>query len=150
MKIALLQYPVEWANPSANVRALSERLRVIKGQADIAVVPEMFSTGFCTDRPDLAEPWGGTTCQALQQMAELRDKNNNLSQEEFTAKLQQLAKTQELVATEEQIAQFANMSAAEMRAEAVTRGENVTKAQGELQILIRYVNLLNKLNQIRL
>ena len=73
MKIALLQYPVEWANPSANVRALSERLRVIKGQADIAVVPEMFSTGFCTDRPDLAEPWGGTTCQALQQMADDND-----------------------------------------------------------------------------
>lgn len=73
MKIALLQYPVEWANPSANVRALGERLRVIKGQADIAVVPEMFSTGFCTDRPDLAEPWGGTTCQALQQMADDND-----------------------------------------------------------------------------
>jgi len=73
LKIALLQYPVEWANPPANVRALSERLRVIKGQADIAVVPEMFSTGFCTDRPDLAEPWGGTTCQALQQMANDND-----------------------------------------------------------------------------
>ena len=81
---------------------------------------------------------------ALQQMAELRDKNNNLTQEEFTAKLKELQTNGELIATEQQIAQFANMSAAEMRAEAVTRGENVTKAQGELQILIRYVNLLNK------
>lgn len=66
MKIALLQYPIEWANPRANVRALTERVRAIKGQAELAVVPEMFSTGFCTDRPYLAEPWGGPACQALQ------------------------------------------------------------------------------------
>lgn len=53
-----------------NVGLLDERLQAIAGQADIAVVPEMFSTGFCTDRPDLAEPWGGETCQALQRMAD--------------------------------------------------------------------------------
>jgi predicted amidohydrolase len=71
LKIALLQYPVVWANPQANVGLLDERLRAIAGQADIAVVPEMFSTGFCTDRPGLAEPWGtGETCQALQRMAD--------------------------------------------------------------------------------
>ena len=70
MKVALLQYPIEWANPQANVGLLDERLRAISGEADIAVVPEMFSTGFCTDRPGLAEPWGGPTCQALQRMAD--------------------------------------------------------------------------------
>lgn len=73
MKVALLQYPIEWANPQANVGLLDERLRAIAGQADMAVVPEMFSTGFCTDRPDLAEPWGGPTCQALQHMADTYD-----------------------------------------------------------------------------
>lgn len=73
MKIALLQYPIEWANPQANVGLLDERLRAIAGQADMAVVPEMFSTGFCTDRPDLAEPWGGPTCQVLQHMADTYD-----------------------------------------------------------------------------
>jgi predicted amidohydrolase len=70
MRIALLQYPIEWANPQANTGLLDERLAAIAGKADMAVVPEMFSTGFCTDRPDLAEPWGGATCQALQQMAD--------------------------------------------------------------------------------
>ena len=55
MKIALLQYPIEWANPQANIGLLDERLRAIAGRADIAVVPEMFNTGFCTDRPGLAE-----------------------------------------------------------------------------------------------
>ena len=74
MKIALLQYPVVWANPQANVGLLDERLRAIAGQADIAVVPEMFSTGFCTDRPGLAEEWGkGEVYHALQQMADTYD-----------------------------------------------------------------------------
>ena len=73
MRVALLQYPIEWANPQANIGLLDERLRAISGQADIAVVPEMFSTGFCTDRPDLAEPWNGPTCQALQGMADTYD-----------------------------------------------------------------------------
>ena len=71
MKVALLQYPIEWADPQANIGLLDERLRAIAGQADIAVVPEMFSTGVCTDRPGLAEPWGtGPTCRTLQQMAD--------------------------------------------------------------------------------
>lgn len=74
MRIALLQYPIEWANPQANVGLLNERLQAIAGQADIAVIPEMFSTGFCTDRPDLAEEWiTGPTSQALQHMANTYD-----------------------------------------------------------------------------
>ena len=71
MRIALMQYPIEWANPKANLRLLDERLRAIAGQADIAVVPEMFSTGFCTDRPGLADEWGtGDSSVALQHMAD--------------------------------------------------------------------------------
>jgi len=71
VKIALLQYPIEWANPQANIGLLDERLRAIAGRADIAVVPEMFNTGFCTDRPGLAEEWiTGNTSRALQQMAD--------------------------------------------------------------------------------
>lgn len=74
MKIALLQYPIVWANPQANIGLLDERLRDISGKADIAVVPEMFSTGFCIDRPGLAEEWRtGNTSQALQRMADTYD-----------------------------------------------------------------------------
>ena len=62
------------ADPQANIGLLDEHLRAIAGKADIAVVPEMFSTGFCTDRPGLAEPWGsGPTCRALQHMADEYD-----------------------------------------------------------------------------
>ena len=74
MKVALLQYPIAWADPQANIRVLDERLAAIKGQADIAVVPEMFSTGFCTDRPGLADAWGtGEVYRALQRMADSYD-----------------------------------------------------------------------------
>ena len=74
MRIALLQYPIEWANPQANVGLLNERLQAIAGQVDIAVIPEMFSTGFCTVRPGLAEEWiTGPTSQALQHMANTYD-----------------------------------------------------------------------------
>ena len=34
------------------------------------MLPEMFSTGFCTDRPDLAEPLDGPTMRTLQQLAD--------------------------------------------------------------------------------
>lgn len=71
MKVALLQYPIEWADPQANIGLLDERLRAIAGRVDLAVVPEMFSTGFCTDRPGLAEEWGkGRVYNALQHMAD--------------------------------------------------------------------------------
>ena len=71
MRVALLQYPIVWADPQANVGLLDERLRAIAGRADIAVVPEMFATGFCTDRPGLADEWGkGEVCRALQHMAD--------------------------------------------------------------------------------
>ena len=70
MRIALLQYPIVWADKEANLYLLRERIEQIKGQADIAVVPEMFSTGFCTGHPELAETWGGPTCRALQALAD--------------------------------------------------------------------------------
>lgn len=69
MKIALLQYPIVWADIDANLAATEQRLAAIAGQADVALLPEMFTTGFCTDRPDLAESPAGKTVQALHRWA---------------------------------------------------------------------------------
>ncbi|MCQ2310935.1 MAG: nitrilase family protein [Paludibacteraceae bacterium] len=49
------------------------RIRRLKGKADVALLPEMFSTGFCTDRPDLAEPIDGPTMHTLQTVADQTD-----------------------------------------------------------------------------
>ena len=70
MRIAILQYPVLWANKEENLRLACERLRALRGKADLALLPEMFTTGFCTDQPELAEPVDGTTMTTLQAVAD--------------------------------------------------------------------------------
>ncbi len=73
MKVALLQYPIVWADISANLQLLEQRLAAIAGQADVAILPEMFSTGFCIDRPDLAERLDGPTVNTLERLARQYD-----------------------------------------------------------------------------
>lgn len=73
MRVALLQYPIAWADKDTNLWLTRERLATLRGQADVAVLPEMFSTGFCTDRPELAEPTDGPTMRALQESADELD-----------------------------------------------------------------------------
>lgn len=70
MKIAALQYPIIWGDIKANVSLTIERIAALAGKADVALLPEMFSTGFCVDRPELAEPVNGYTLTTLQQAAD--------------------------------------------------------------------------------
>ena len=70
MKVALLQYPIAWADKGTNLRLAEERIAAIAGQADIAVLPEMFATGFCTDHPELAETMDGEILRTLQRIAD--------------------------------------------------------------------------------
>lgn len=70
MRVALLQYPIAWANKEDNLKVTVARLRDLKGLADVAVLPEMFTTGFATDRPDLAETTDGKTITTLQAVAD--------------------------------------------------------------------------------
>ena len=70
MKVALLQYPIAWADKATNLRKAEEHIAALAGKADVAVLPEMFATGFCTDRPELAESMDGEILTALQRMAD--------------------------------------------------------------------------------
>ena len=69
MKIALLQYPIAWADKETNLRMAEERIAALAGKADVAVLPEMFATGFCTDHPELAETMDGDIIRRLQRLA---------------------------------------------------------------------------------
>ena len=69
MKIALLQYPIAWADKETNLRYAEERIAALAGKADVAVLPEMFATGFCTDHPELAETMDGDIIRRLQRLA---------------------------------------------------------------------------------
>ena len=70
MRIALLQYPIAWADKETNLRMAEERIAALAGKADVAVLPEMFATGFCTDHPELAETMDGEIIRRLQAAAD--------------------------------------------------------------------------------
>ena len=70
MRVALLQYPIAWADKETNLRMTEERIAALAGKADVAVLPEMFATGFCTDHPELAETMNGDIIRRLQAAAD--------------------------------------------------------------------------------
>ncbi len=70
MKIALLQYTIAWANKETNLRMAEEHIAALAGKADVAVLPEMFATGFCTNHPELAETMDGEIIRRLQTVAD--------------------------------------------------------------------------------
>ncbi len=70
MRIALLQYSIAWADKETNLRMAEEHIAALAGKADVAVLPEMFATGFCTDHPELAETMDGEIIRRLQAAAD--------------------------------------------------------------------------------
>ena len=70
MKVALLQYSIAWADKETNLRMAEEHIAALAGKADVAVLPEMFATGFCTDHPELAETMDGEIIRRLQATAD--------------------------------------------------------------------------------
>lgn len=73
MRVALLQYTIFWADKQRNLQAAVEHIRNLQGQADVALLPEMFTTGFVTSQPELAEPIDGETITTLQRLADETD-----------------------------------------------------------------------------
>ena len=84
IQIALLQYPIAWADKETNLRLAEQRIAALADKADVAVLPEMFATGFCcgvpdgtrgsvgclTDHPELAETMDGEIIRRLQAVAD--------------------------------------------------------------------------------
>ena len=62
MKVTILQRNIEWANPALNVQRADEAINRNVG-ADLYVLPEMFSTGFCTNPEGVAETSDSNTLQ---------------------------------------------------------------------------------------
>ncbi|MGL4851522.1 MAG: amidohydrolase [Phocaeicola sp.] len=72
MKITLLQRDIEWAAPATNIARANERLDTLP-PADLYVLPEMFSTGFCTDPKGIAEPLENDSIAWMKRTAAERD-----------------------------------------------------------------------------
>lgn len=68
LTLALIQTELAWEDPGANRAHLGQLLADVTG-ADVAVLPEMFSTGFSMASDRLAEPMDGATLAWLGEQA---------------------------------------------------------------------------------
>ena len=68
MKLTILQRNIEWANPALNVKRADEAIDRNPG-SDLYVLPEMFSTGFCTHPEGIAESTESDTLQWMKDKA---------------------------------------------------------------------------------
>jgi len=67
LRISLVQTNIIWENKLENLQKLESKLKIVSGKADIAVFPEMFSTGFSMQSHLLAETTDGETISMLRQ-----------------------------------------------------------------------------------
>jgi len=70
MRVSLIQTALHWENPVANLEMLTRKLAPLRGQTDLVVLPEMFSTGFTMNAATFAEPMDGPTMQWLRTTAQ--------------------------------------------------------------------------------
>lgn len=69
LKIALIQAPLVWENKGANLLYFEEKLKACK-QADLILLPEMFSTGFSMNPSLLADSEEGEGLQWMRDQAQ--------------------------------------------------------------------------------
>ncbi len=77
LKTAAIQLDISWASKEENMRKALDALSSLPADIDIAVLPEMFTTGFICVPDDarmLAEPMNGTTLNTLRQWSRKFDK----------------------------------------------------------------------------
>lgn len=68
MKIVILQQNIVWNNPEANRKKANEAIDQ-NGGAELYILPEMFSTGFCTQPEGIAEPANNETLEWMKRKA---------------------------------------------------------------------------------
>jgi omega-amidase len=71
MRISLIQDSIVWADKVANLEKVGAQIKSLVGETDLVVLPEMFTTGFCTDQLHLAETMEGETVKQLKVWAAL-------------------------------------------------------------------------------
>ena len=70
LNIAVIQYDIIWENPKANRQKIESLLSPMQeNDADLIILPEMFTTGFSMNTENIFEVMGGTTEQWMKQIA---------------------------------------------------------------------------------
>jgi omega-amidase len=70
LSVTLVQTALHWHNAVANREMLAQKMESLTEPTDLIVLPEMFTTGFSMDAPQLAEKPDGPTLDWLQEQAE--------------------------------------------------------------------------------
>jgi len=69
LNIALIQSHLAWENPIQNRAVFEQKIKSIRGEMDLIVLPEMFTTGFTMNAAQVAETMDGDTISWLQNLA---------------------------------------------------------------------------------
>lgn len=71
LRLSIIQSHITWEDRRENLGYYDELLRRISGKADLAVLPEMFTTGFSMRANELAETNDGETITSIKKWAAL-------------------------------------------------------------------------------
>lgn len=69
LRISMIQSHIIWEDVEENICYYGELLRRLKGKTDLAVLPELFTTGLSMRAVDLSEPNDGRTIMAMKKYA---------------------------------------------------------------------------------
>jgi omega-amidase len=73
LQITIIQSNLHWENIDANIKMFSEKISSVKDDADLIVLPEMFSTGFTMNNKAVAENMSGKAVEWMKKTA--KEKN---------------------------------------------------------------------------
>ena len=73
LKIALVQSSLHWENPEANRTMFDEKFESISKDVDVAILPEMFTSGFTMNPRNIDVSEGVKTVEWMQEKAKERD-----------------------------------------------------------------------------
>jgi omega-amidase len=73
LNVTIIQSSLHWHDAEKNRAMFSEKIDSIAESTDLIILPEMFTTGFSMDAPNLAEPMDGESVSWMQDMAQARN-----------------------------------------------------------------------------
>ncbi len=72
LDVSIVQSELHWHDRGANRKMFDRAIDGIEESTDLIVLPEMFTTGFSMDAPQLAEPMGGESVTWMREWADRR------------------------------------------------------------------------------
>lgn len=70
LQVTLVQPAIIWKNAGENIARYTEMITGLHPETDLILLPEMFTTGFCTDPKLIAETMDGDTVRWMKRIAE--------------------------------------------------------------------------------